>query len=276
MNLQFETSNHCNLACQECPNHIMQRSRTYMSDLVFKKLLYEYIDSLENKQNELGYPPTIIFHKDGEPLLHPNLRYFMRQISDLRPEFRFNLYTNGLLLTKGFIDFLASLPNQIWLLISFHFHNHVGRSNDYSKIDYLMEKVLNAPKIPNIDFIFTSHVTRLSKKDDLNTWANIWKSKVPPGRLTIGVNDCINPWTGLIHEENCVTFTGCPYADFGHLFVGVTGNVIPCCMDLEEKLIFGNIMTDRKEVIYQRLNDFYAELRKGTVKEELCRRCLNK
>lgn len=274
MNLQMELTNKCNLSCQECPNHLMKRERKNMTMEVLETILYDYINPLENKQAELGYPPTIILHKDGEPLLYPDLRYAMRKIADLRPEFRFNLYTNGLFLTQGFIDFLGSLPNQIWLMISFHFHNHAGKPNDYSKLDALMEKVLNAPKIPNLDIIFTSHVTRLSKKDDLNTWAMIWKSKVPKDRLTIGINDCINPWTGLIKEDNCAAFSGCPYADFGHIFIGVTGNVIPCCMDLEEKLIIGNIMVDSPEDIYSRLDKFYSIMREKKDIPVLCRKCM--
>lgn len=276
MNLQTEISSKCNLACIECPHRLMKRKQTIMDDNVFDVIFNKYILNLKNEEERLGYPPTIIFHKDGETLLHPNLRDYMLRISAHRPNYRYNLYTNGLLLTEDFIDFLSTLPNDIWLFISFHFYNYDGKRNNYDKLENLMFKILNSQNpYDNIKFVFTSHVTRFITKDDLNIWGQIWYNKVPEGRLTIGINDHINPWTGLIKEENCVTFDACPYADFGHLFIGVTGNVIPCCMILEEDVILGNVMVDSPEDIYKRLDNFYSKLRKREF-TGICRKCIGK
>ena len=274
MNLQFESSTICPLSCVECPQRLMKRKRQNMADEVFDIIFNKYILNLKNEEERLGYPPTIGFHGNGEPLLHPNIKDYMLRISAHRPNYRYNLYTNGLLLTEDFIEFLSTLPNDIWLFISFHFYNYDGKRNNYDKLEDLMMKVLNNGKpYDNIKFVFTSHVTRYATKDDLNVWGQIWMSKVPEGRLTVSVNDCINPWTGLIKEENCVTFDACPYADFGHLFIGVTGNVIPCCMMVEEDVIFGNVMVDSYKQIMDKAEKFYSELREHKF-TGICRKCV--
>ena len=253
----------------------MKRKRQVMQPNVFEAVLDKYIIPLKNDEEKLGYPPTIIFTKDGEGLINPNLREYMLKIAMNHPEFRFNLYTNGLLLTEDFLDFVNVLPNKTWLFISYHFFNYDGSKNDYSKLDELMLKVLNSKekKYKQIEFVFTSHVTRFITKDDLNMWGQIWKSKVPEGKLVVGINDCINPWTGLIDEPNCVKFSGCPYADFGHIFIGVTGNVIPCCMTLEEDIIFGNVLEDDPKEMQKKLEDFYVPLREMKFNEIICQKC---
>lgn len=272
MNCQIELSSKCQLTCVECPQRLMKRKRTFMTDEVFEKAL-EYINQLENKEKELGYPPTIILHKDGEPLLHPKLEQYITRIAELRPEFRLNLYTNGLLLTEKFVEFLSELPNRIWLLVSFHFFNADGSKNDYEHttkvIQYGIEK-----NYPNIDFVLTSHVTRFCPEEDLHKWENSWLKYSGKGNWYCALNKHINPWTGLIKEDNCVTFDSCPYGDFGHLFIGSTGNVIPCCMVLEEDIIFGNIMTDSKENIFKKAEQFYKNLNSKVIVEPICKRCM--
>ncbi len=276
MNLQLETTSHCNLSCVECPHRLMKRKKMHMSEEVFQAVLDKIVPNLKNEEERLGYPPTIIWHKDGEPLLNPNLRSYMQRLSDLHPEFRINLYTNGLLLTEDIINFLDSLKSRVWLLVSFHFYNADESRNDYSKIEELMVRILNSVKpYKNIDFIFTSHVTKFMSKLELGIWEKIWKDKVPEVRLTVGLNDCINPWTGLIQADNLAHFDSCPYADFGHIFVGVTGNIVSCCMALEEDIQFGNVLTDTVETIFERLEAFYARLRARRY-PELCRKCVGK
>lgn len=274
MNLQFESSTMCQLSCVECPQRLMKRKRENMTDEVFNVIFNKYILNLKDEEERLGYPPTIGFHGNGESLLHPKIKEYLLKISMCRPNFRYNLYTNGLLLTEEFIDFLGHLPNKVWLFISFHFYNYDGKRNDYSKVDELMLRVLTEKEYSNIVFAFTSHVTRYITKDDLNTWGKIWNSKVPEDKLTVSVNNCINPWTGLIHEDNCVKFDACPYADFGHLFIGVTGNVVPCCMMLEEDVKFGNVLIDPYKQIINKAEKFYADMRKKTIDEEICKKCL--
>ena len=274
MNIQIELSSVCNLKCIECPQRLMKRERQFMSKEVFNRVL-EYICMIPDERKTKGYPPTLILHKDGEPLLHPDIRYFIRQISDARPDYRFNIYTNGLELTEDFIEFIESLPNETRILISYHFFNGDGKRNEYSHIDHLLERCFRKD-FRKIEFILTSHVNRFCSEEFLKKWQSdlLEKTKDAKTKPVVAYNTHINPWTDLIHEENTVTFEGCPYMDFGHLFIGVTGNVLPCCMDLEEELVQGNIMTDPYNVIFSRLERFYERLQQKRNLEPLCLKCM--
>ncbi len=276
MNLQMEITNACNLRCVECPNRLMKRKRRMMSDEVLEKIFSDYLPSLKNEEETRGYPPTIILHKDGEPLLHPNFEAIVRTISEIAPRFRFNIYTNGLLLTDRIINMLGSLPNQTWLYVSYHFFNFDGSVNDYSKANYVVWRAIEK-KFENLAILATSHVNRFASMEFLKAWEMDWIDNIQDGiegAYGLMINNHINPWTGLIEEENCVTFDGCPYQDFGHLFIGVTGNIIPCCMDLEEKLSVGNILEEPKDVLFERMSDFYSQL--STNLPDLCRKCMGK
>lgn len=272
----MELTNACNSRCIECPNRFMKRKRRVMSDEVLEKIFSDYLPSLKNEEAERGYPPTIILHKDGEPLLHPNFEAIVRTISEIAPKFRFNIYTNGLLLTDGIINMLGSLPNLTWLYVSYHFFNFDGSVNDYAKTNYVVWRGIEK-KLDNVAILATSHITRFASREFLEAWESDWRSNIHDGiegAYGLMINNHINPWTGLIEEENCVTFDGCPYQDFGHLFIGVTGNVIPCCMDLEEVLSVGNILEESKDVLFERMSDFYSKL--STNLPNLCRKCMGK
>jgi MoaA/NifB/PqqE/SkfB family radical SAM enzyme len=274
MNLQFEITSHCQLACIECPHRLMKRKKQHMSDAVFGRVL-EYICRIPDERKTKGYPPTIITHINGEPILHPRFQQYIKEISDAQPDYRFNIYTNGLKLTRGFIDFLESLPNETRLLISYHFYNGDGELNDYTEVNAILRECF-VKKHKKLEFILTSHVNRFCSLEFLKKWQDDLNTKYAKAATVpvVAYNTHINPWTDLIHEENTVTFDGCPYMDFGHLFIGVTGNVIPCCMDLEEELVQGNIMEDSYNHIFSRMERFYERLQQKRNFEPLCLKCM--
>lgn len=222
-----------------------------------------------------GHQPTIILHKDGEPLLNHNLTTFIKMISYADPKLKIDIYTNGLLLTEEFIRFLGTMPNPIWLLVSFHFYNYDETGNDYESTNEVLLKALDY-KPSNVDLIFVSHVTRFINERRLLAWQGFWKMEASSRnvKLEVHINPHINPWTGLIDEPNCVKFGGCPYADFGHIFFGATGNVVPCCMDLEEQITFGNIQKDDPAEVIEKLKFFYEGLNKKELLPPLCERCM--
>lgn len=277
MNLQMELTNRCNLKCVECPNRLMKRERHFMSEEIFDVILADYILDLKYGKNSML--PTIILHKDGEPLLHPNFLELIKRIGNVKPDCKLDIYTNGLLITDDLFYQLSTLPNLIRILISFHFFNFDGSQNDYDKANWIIAQGLMQHYI-NIEVVMASHVTKYATDEMLDKWKEFWEIGVKTGaykRLTgIHKNETINPWGGLITEGNLAHFEACPYGDFGHWFIGVTGNVIPCCMDLEEEIIFGNVLKDKKVDIGDRLFSFYENLNKGKIEHDLCHRCLNR
>ena len=277
MNFQIETTSFCNLTCPECPNWTMERERKTMTTEVFEKILHSYVIPFKNRNRNAGHNPTVIMHKDGEPLLNKRLPDFLRSIAAADPDLRVDIYSHGLLLKRDFIDFLGTLPNKMRLLVSFHFFNHDGSQNDYTATTALLMDLFNGPrqKQPsNVEFILASHLVRPMTADKLNAWKQTWEGPISARRVTVHANTSINPWTGLIEEPGCTSFDACPYGDFGHMFFGATGNVIACCLDLEEEIVFGNVMDAVPMDMIQALNEFYSRVSRKDLQHQVCRYCL--
>ena len=267
MNLQIELTNQCNLKCIECPNHLMQRERQHMSEEVLEKIVMEYIIG-----NNIG---TIIVHKDGEPLLHPKFKQFISRIAGVT-DAKIDVYTNGFLLDHDKFEFLASIKNKVQFLVSFHKYNFDGKENVYTDVWLDLEWMINQNK-PNIEFVFVTHDTDLTTKEGLDNWMKVWRDmqKTHSNVAGVYVNQAINGWAGKVKSKGLSTFVSCPYGDGEHFFIGNTGNVVPCCMDLEEEIVLGNIMIDSREQIIENRKVFYSGLNKEENLLPLCKRCLN-
>jgi hypothetical protein len=248
----------------------MERKGGFMRREVFDAILHKYVIPYKNYDSSAYFnsrntcPPTVILHKDGESTLHKEYDEFIKAVSDADPSLKIDIYTHGLTLPKkpGFLDFLGSLPSRLRMLVSFHFYNGDGSANDYAATDALIRNRLDEGRWPpNVELILASHLVRPMTIERLNEWRSTWQKYIDQG-LAVHANVGLNPWTGRIKEPGTVEFNGCPYGDFGHAFFGVTGNIIACCLDLEEEIIFGNVMTDDSATMIAKLDAFYAEQRR--------------
>ena len=279
MNFQVELTSHCDLTCGYCPNKDMERSRAFMNDEVWIKILEDYV--VPYRHVNAFCPPTFIGHKDGEPLLNKRLPDRLLDLAAACPDMKVDIYSHGLMLPrwrdrgKDFMAFLASLPNRVRYMMSYHPFNHDNSVNDYTAvIEYMRDVLLDPP--PNVEFITVSHKSRWVSEAVQSAWRQCWEG-LP---ITVHSNCSINPWTGLIEEEGTIQFNGCPYADFGHWFFGATGNVIACCLDLEEEIVLGNVLHDDPAEMFSRTEAFYAEQRAILEERRLhprgvCRNCFN-
>lgn len=230
-------------------------------NFIFDKYVIPY-----NNINSNLNRPTLIPHKDSDPIL---FKHFMECVSRIReiPQMALDIYTQGLLLKQPHIDFFASLPNPVRLMITFHFYNHDGSENDYTKTSQFLRSII-ADKPRNVEITFVAHKSRLITMDRLQAWKDSW------GDIAV-INTHINPWTGLINEPGAKTHGHCPYDSFDHIFFGVTGNIIACCMDLEEQIVFGNVMTDEPAEMIEKLRLFY-EAQRREMQHPLCSNCFGK
>ncbi len=252
----------------------MERERSFMSDAVFDKILESYI--IPFRHINAFCPPTFIGHKDGEPLLNKKLPATLRKLPS---DMKIDIYSHGLMLPKwrdrgqDFIDFLGSLPNQVRYMMSYHPRNHDDSVNDYTEvISYLQTKLQNPP--PNVEFISVSHKSKWVSEETQNNWKQLC-ANYP---ITVHCNCSINPWTGRMEDIATCAYNGCPYADFGHWFFGVSGNIIACCLDLEEEIVLGNVMTDDPDHMFGVTDAFYSRQRqlleqKGPVDHQVCANC---
>jgi len=252
----------------------MERERAFMSDEVFDVILHRYI--IPYKEMNRFCTPTFIAHKDGEPLLNKKLPSVLRKLADVLPDMNIDIYSHGLMLTKwrergqDFFEFLATLPNHCRYLMSYHPKNHDESINDYNATFRYMKEVLQNPP-RNVEFIMVAHKAQGAPPTD--EWLELWKPERERGVLTVHANASINPWAGRIDDPNVSHFNGCPYGDFGHWFFGVTGNIIACCIDLEEEIIFGNVLHDEPSAMVTKLDAFYADQRAKKVDHAVCHNC---
>lgn len=267
MNFQCELHNFCNFTCGYCPNKDMERPRQFMSDEVWEAILNLYI--VPYRHLNCFSPPTFIAHKDSEPLIDKRLPDRLRDLAAVAPDMKVDIYSNGVLLPKwaergqDFIALLATLPNQCRFLMSYHPFNHDGSVNNYRDTMIYLREVLRSPP-RNVEFITVSHRSKWVDEGLQNAWRQYWQG-MP---ITVHCNCSLNPWTGRITEEGTTKFNGCPYGDFGHWFFGCTGNIIPCCLDLEEEVILGNVLKDDPQVMLDKTDVFYALQRRAQAKGE--------
>ncbi len=279
MNFQVEMHNYCNFSCGYCPHKDMVRKQEFMSDEVWDTILHKFIVPYRHIVNS-DSPPTFIGHKDTEPLMDKKLPARLRSLSDAAPDMKIDIYSNGVLLPswrdrgRDFMTFLASLPNRVRFMMSYHPYNHDNSQNFYSDTIHYLKEVFRNGKPPNVEFITVSHKSKWVSEGEQEGWRMVWEGYP----ITVHKNCSINPWTGRMEEHATCKYNGCPYADFGHWFFGVTGNVIACCLDLEEEIVLGNVLRDYPEELFARTEAFYAEQRrtlerKSRVGHQVCSDC---
>jgi hypothetical protein len=237
-----------------------------MSTAVWETILHRYIVPYRDRNSFC--PPTFIGHKDGEPLLNKSLPDRLLSLAAVAPDMKIDIYSHGLMLPKwrdrgqDFFEFLSCLPNKVRYMMSYHPRNHDDSHNDYAPVvQYLAKVLLNPPS--NVEFITVSHKSKWVTQDMQEGWRRVWAG-LP---ITVHANCSINPWTGRMEEHATCHYNGCPYSDFGHWFFGATGNVIACCLDLEEEIVLGNVMTHDPTEMFEKTSSFY-EMQRKTLEEK--------
>lgn len=266
-NLHVEITSKCNLECVECPHIWMKRQKKDMTKDTFRKALNDYIIPLELD--------TLILSKDGEPFLHPKLREWMGFVAKVS-SCTFDIYTNGLFLTSDFCKSLSEISNKVRLLLTYHKYNHLGEENNYT--DAFGEWVDCVQKAPeNVGFVFVTHLVDMVEEGELSEFIDFWKEMAIsfPNIEGVHLNKDINPWPwNVIKQKNITHREHCSYNNGNTYFIGVTGNLIACCADLEEEVIFGNIMKDDPKVLISKADQFYKDIREGIVSHNVCRSCM--
>lgn len=255
----------------------MERARTFMPDAVFDCILHNYV--LPYRHINSFSPPTFIGHKDGEPLLNKGFPKRLQQLAAVAPDMKIDIYSHGLMLPKlaaqgrDFFQMLSALPNKVRYMMSYHPRNHDNSINDYDEVVSYLRRVLQTPPV-NVEFISVSHKSKWVSEEMQNIWVQTWAG-FP---ITVHKNCSINPWTGRMEDQATCSYNGCPYSDFGHWFFGVTGNIIACCLDLEEEIVLGNVLIDDPAAMFQKTEAFYSEQRrllaaKEQVTHQVCANC---
>lgn len=260
MNLQIELSTHCNWDCDYCPRPHLTREKEFISYETFHKAVDTFIEETT----------TLILSKDGEPLMHPDFGdLFFYAIGKYTG--KVDIYTNGVFLTNDILDILGSVPNAISIFVTDHTASRKGTQDSTKTLANFTNAVDRG--YTNISLNLTKHAFNEQTKEDTNwlrTW-NVYKHD-HPNVSSIHLNSHKNSWAGFVGTAK---YDSCPFMEYEFIGVGITGNVTMCCLDLNEELVAGNILTDSKEdIMSSRYNYKQLITAKDVSTLNPCKRCI--
>ena len=262
-----EISNLCNLSCRFCPGTKRPKGRMDADRLsvILEKLK--------------GYTEFVYFHLMGEPLLHPDLPWYLELAESYG--FKVIITTNGTLLGER-KELLLSSPAVHKVNISLHafeandlsvpFETYVDGCLDYGKA--AQGQKLTVYRLWNSGGEDKQNGLLLQKLEE--AFPKPWKD----GRkgIQIAPKVYLEPgekfdWPDLNAPEE----EG-PYFCYGlrdQIGVLWDGTVVPCCLDHEGDIPLGNLLTESMDEILEsaRAKAIYDGFSKKEAAEPFCRRC---
>lgn len=262
----LEITNVCNLDCLFCPK--TKRAKRTLSPVEFNLLT----DRLR------GRVKFLYFHLMGEPLLHAHLPEFI--IKAREKGFVPVLTTNGTLLHKAG-QLIDALPHKVQ--ISLHAHEGNGLNNLEQYVSGVMQFASEAASHGIIIVLrlwnrggYDSANERL-----LNLLAQYiprpWTGRYDGWRLAENIYlefDNMFEWPDSEREEYGVDESFC-YALRNQIGVLADGTVVPCCLDHDGDIAFGNLFEQPLEEILAspRARAMHDGFTRHEAVEPLCRRC---
>ncbi len=263
----LEITNVCNLKCAFCPG--TRREKKFMSRAEFELLAAKL----------RPYTDYLYFHLMGEPLLHPELPYFLDYAAKLG--FKVIITTNGKLLgQKEKILLNAPALHKINISLQSFEANEGGELCEYiSGCADFADKASNAGKLCVLRLWNTNGLDSLN--DDIaqileGYFPKPWKESRSSYRLKEKVylehGDKFE-WPDLNVQE--ISDRCFCYGLRDQIGIHCDGTVVPCCLDHEGDIALGNLLhQDMEEILNsQRAKDIYNGFSQRQAKEELCRKC---
>lgn len=244
--ISLEVSSICNLSCIHCPPHIKEfieatRKHTHMDYDLFNRMMDE-IDLYGKRE--------IALHKDGEPLIHPEIIKIIERVKKSQPHYVY-ITTNGHYLKPEITD--AILANKIDTInfsigaYSEEFYGKVrGRGFDkvISNIKSFLESVLKSNWKPKI----TVQIINLPEYNEMKSEIKEFKKYWADFDAEIDVWEKLT-WGTLPSNEKFRYRYPC-YSLWNSVFINSNGIVTPCCMDWKQELDIGNVANESIKEIW--------------------------
>lgn len=262
----LEITNICNLDCLFCPK--TERAK--------RRMTVEEFDLLTNRLQ--GGVRFLYFHLMGEPLLHPQLPYFIRSARE--KGFVPVLTTNGTLLSRA-ADVIEAKPHKVQISL----HSHEGNAKDNPE-GYIKDVMMFAVEAASRGIIV---VLRLWNRGGYESGNDAiiellaqysprpWVERYDGWRLAPNLYlefDNMFEWPDCEHDEYGEEEQFC-YALRNQIGVLVDGSVVPCCLDHAGAVVLGNLFDSSLEEILAspRARRMYDGFTRHVAVEPLCRRC---
>lgn len=280
--IYLEITNICNLNCTFCSKS--KRPPLFMDMELFRTILTK----LE------GHTKHLYFHVLGEPLLHPKLGEFIQESHE--KGYQVNITTNGTLLQESIYEkLLTEGLRQINIsLHSWKDNNQFNRPQEFDKYLEQIIKFIEQAKLVKPGLFINLRLWNLKASKDLEenngyvlkklSQALALDFTISPEQLLAGNSITLRKnlflssdvefiWPSLAAQY--IGDTGYCYGLKNQLAILVDGSVIPCCLDGEGTIIFGNIKdSSLQEIIGSpRAQAIYQGFANRKVVEPLCQRC---
>lgn len=251
----IEITNSCNLKCDFC---IQNNNDTRFIEEENFKLILKKIK---------GYTNYLYFHILGEPLLHPNIKKYIKLAKE--NNFMINITTNGYLIKR-----IKDINEIRQLNISLHSYDE--------KYGIPLEQYMNDifDVVDNLENTYISYRIWINNKYNeqiINILNNHYntnikeKKKIKNNIFFSEFHEFI--WPDL--DNNYYNDKGKCYALKDHIGILSNGNIVPCCLDTKGIIILGNIYNDdlKKILNSTRVNKMINNFKNNKKCEELCKHC---
>ena len=271
--LYIEPTNDCRLDCIMCPRKTSGRKIGYMDIELFERIISESL--------QYGRRRNVILHKDGEPLLHPQILEMVKVAKGKNAAQKVSLATSGLELndriSRGIIDTGLDEINISVDGASNQTYQNIRKNSDYLKVIQNIENLIRLkrktqfqrPEIvlriidmpatkSDLEAFQKSWSGRIDRVEirEFRTWAGHYKDKSKP--LRSQRSPCLGLWTTLA--------------------VNWDGEVSICSMDFAKKGVVGDV---KQGSIYDIWNgESLNRIRKSHLRGDysqlpLCKQCLD-
>jgi radical SAM protein with 4Fe4S-binding SPASM domain len=270
--INLEITSLCNLSCIHCPSHLSsavknRKPHGLMTMGLFSKAMDE-IDSHGITR--------LALHKDGEPLLHPEILTILSRVKQNQSHF-VTVITNGQLLTDEISD--ALLNNHIdsimfsigaasrsfyekvrgsgFELVSDNIQRFLKKCEKYQPQPIVTVQIINLPEFPEMEA-------------EIRQFKNFWKRKP----VTVMVYDKLN-WGLFDSDVSKIERYPCPSL-WRNMFVHWDAKVSACCIDWDQSLVIGDLNEQTIAEIWS--GDEIRAYRQAHVNKhfsayKLCKRC---
>ncbi|MDD2492412.1 MAG: radical SAM/SPASM domain-containing protein [Bacilli bacterium] len=262
--IYIEISNICNLKCPFCSK--TNRKKLAMTAQEFSAILKQVKE----------YSDYIYLHVKGEPIIHPQ---FMEILSIAAANnIKVNITTNGVDINKV-KEGLLNCPAIHQVNISLHSLVCLSANEKDKYLDDIYEFIDN---VSHLKSFFVS-LRLWIKNEELNKYILNYLEMKLAKKIIIGDKSIIDNVYISSDEEFVWPSMDLPYlSDVGRclgtrdqIAILTNGDVVPCCLDAEGIIKFGNIFDESLTNILAKPR--FLEMKKGfengKIVEELCQKC---
>lgn len=252
--LRVESTNNCNFACTFCPHPQMNRTKGYMTDELYYKII--------NQASKLGMT-KLDLRNFGEPILDKRLPQFAKYASDKGFD-KIYIHTNGYGISEKLVNLWGSSGIKdvnISLSPKREFENsRPGISADklFSRLEKVMQSDCEWKEIISIDYIKTGLSTEEEEQEFIN-WIN-------KNNLKKRIDIELHNWA----QGTSINFMQC-HRLWSSITILWDGKVSLCCLDYEGDVVLGDLNSEDISSIIN--NEKYKLIRKNHINGMFLDKC---